>query len=140
MINMRLSEAAMATQARLAGADALFTACSIDSRSVQAGELFIALPGENFDGHAFIDAAREAGAVAALVQNNAAHDMPVLKVGDTRKAMGYLAKDWRRRFAIPLVAVTGSNGKTTVKEMLAAILSQQAPVLATKGNLNIRHY
>ena len=136
MINMRLSEAAVATQARLEGADVMFTACSTDSRSLQAGALFIALQGERFDGHAFIAAAREAGATAALVQNDSEYDMPLLKVADTRKAMGYLAGDWRRRFTLPLIAVTGSNGKTTVKEMLSAILSQQSLVLATQGNFN----
>ena len=138
MINMLLSEAAIATQAQLVGDDGMFRACSTDSRSLQAGELFIALRGENFDGHEFIHTAQEAGAAAALIQNehDSAHDIPLLKVDDTRKAMGYLAKDWRGRFPIPVIAVTGSNGKTTVKEMLLAILSQCSPVLATKGNLN----
>ncbi len=138
MIRMTLSAAAAATHARLVGSDAQFAGCSTDSRRLQAGELFIALQGENFDGHAFINEAQAKGAVAALIQQEtvADKDFPLLKTRDTRRALGALAGEWRRRFSIPVLAITGSNGKTTLKEMLLAILSQQAPVLATMGNRN----
>lgn len=137
MIGMPLSEAAAVTGGRLEGADRAFRGCGTDSRAVRAGELFIALRGARFDGHEFVAAAAAAGAGAALVDRAVpAASLPVIRVEDTLSAMGRLAADWRARFRMPLVAVTGSNGKTTVKEMLAAILSRLAPVLATRGNLN----
>lgn len=138
MITMSLSEAALATGAQLLGADGSFQGCSTDSRSLKTDELFIALRGEHFDGHDFIQAVQKNGASAAMVDRNYDDhtDLSLLQVDDTRRAMGRLAEDWRSRFGIPLIAVTGSNGKTTVKEMLQAILSQQADVLATRGNLN----
>ena len=138
MISMLLSEAANATQAQLLGDDRTFSGCSTDSRSLKTDQLFIALQGENFDGHEFISSAEKSGAAAALVQKDydLEHELALIKVADTRKAMGWLAKHWRSRLSIPLVAVTGSNGKTTVKEMLSSVLSQQESVLVTKGNLN----
>ena len=138
MISMLLSAAAAAIEARLHGEDVVFSGCSTDSRSLSAGALFIALRGERYDGHDFVAAARERGASAALVDEEGTEtgSLPLLIVPDTRTAMGRLAAHWRAGFDLPLIALTGSNGKTTVKEMIAAILSQQAPVLATRGNLN----
>jgi UDP-N-acetylmuramoyl-tripeptide--D-alanyl-D-alanine ligase len=140
---MQLADAAKVLNAGLAGADVRFSAVSTDTRSIASGDLFIALKGEKFDGAKFVAQAAEAGAVAALV--NEGSDIgqaacPVLFVPDTRIALGKLAAHWRARFDIPLAAITGSNGKTTVKEMLAAILGKHAgsseAVLATRGNFN----
>ncbi len=138
---MSLAEAAQALGAPLGGADVRFEGVSTDSRSLRPGELFVALRGERFDGHDFLDAARRAGAAAALVDRAHAGSVPLpaLAVEDTRLALGWLAKRWRARFAPVLIAITGSNGKTTTKEMLAAILRRHAGeerVLATAGNLN----
>src|SRR5262249_8305270 len=141
---MSLREASAAIGAKALGGDARFVSVSTDSRTLARGALFVALRGEHFDGHRFLDAARERGAAAAMVDEKAgqtaesAH-LPLLVVGDTRVSLGRLAAKWRDRFDIPLVAVTGSNGKTTVKEMIAAILRAHfgdARVLATEGNLN----
>jgi len=133
---MLLSTAARDLQAKLIGADVRFAGCSTDSRKIKTGEMFIALRGKHFDGHDFIDRARHSGAAAAMVEMDIGESLPQLRVTDTRLAMGQLAGLWRNGFDLRLVAVTGSNGKTTVKEMLATILSLQAPVLATQGNLN----
>lgn len=133
---MRLSEAAAMAGGRLQGIDTVFESVSADTRSLQAGALFVALRGPNFDAHDFLEAAREQGAVAALVSRPAANTLPTIQVEDTRLALGRLAAAWRGRWSIPVVAVTGSNGKTTVKEMIAAILAQRGSVLATQGNLN----
>ncbi len=143
---MTLHEAAHAIGALAQGVDAGFSAVSTDSRSIAAGDLFVALKGDTFDGHAYVAevlAHGVNGAVGALVSREfaAAHpDLPLICVTDTRLALGALAAQWRRRFTIPLIGVTGSNGKTTVKEMCAAILRAQYAgddsVLATAGNLN----
>jgi len=141
---MSVREASAAIGAKTFGGDARFVSVSTDSRTLARGALFVALRGDHFDGHRFLDAARERGAAAAMVDEEAgqtaesAH-LPLLVVGDTRVSLGRLAAKWRERFDIPLVAVTGSNGKTTVKEMIAAILRAHfgdARVLATEGNLN----
>jgi UDP-N-acetylmuramoyl-tripeptide--D-alanyl-D-alanine ligase len=137
---MRLSEAAAALGARTSGADAQFTGVSTDSRSIQPGDLFVALRGERFDGHEFLKTAA-AKAAAAMVDSNyhGEYPVPALVVNDTRRSLGSLARYWRARFVPALVAVTGSNGKTTVKEMLAGILRRHAGeqgVLYTRGNLN----
>ena len=136
MISMRLSEAGRATGATLHGADADFVGVSTDSRTLTRGELFCALRGPNFDGHEHCDAAAQGGAVGVLVEHEVGAELPALTVPDTQQALGALARAWRRRFAIPVVGITGSNGKTTVKQMLASILGVEAPVLATSGNLN----
>jgi UDP-N-acetylmuramoyl-tripeptide--D-alanyl-D-alanine ligase len=139
---MLVSEAAAALGATMVGADARFTSVSTDSRTAAAGALFIALRGERFDGHDYVGAARESGAAAAMVERVggvAAQALPLVVVGDSRLALGALAKRWRSRFEIPVVAVVGSNGKTTVKEMAAAALRAHfgdRQVLATLGNLN----
>ena len=133
---LRVQELARLLDGELTGADATFTAVSIDSRRLAAGALFVALTGPNSDGHAFIAAAREQGAVAALVSRFVADPLPQVRVTDPRLALGRLGAAWRSRFTGPLIALTGSNGKTTVKEMIAAILRQRGPTLATEGNLN----
>jgi UDP-N-acetylmuramoyl-tripeptide--D-alanyl-D-alanine ligase len=138
---MRLSEAAAALGARTSGSDALFTGVSTDSRSIREGDLFVALRGERFDGHDFLKSVAAAKAAATMVDSKYRGEylVPALVVDDTRRRLGDLARYWRARFAPALVAITGSNGKTTVKEMLAAILrkhADEAAVLATRGNLN----
>ena len=138
---MSVPDAAAMVQGRASGATAVFTGVSTDTRTVRTGELFVALRGEKFDGHAFLEQAKQAGAVAAMVDRNfsAVPPLPAIVVEDTRLALGSLAKGWRSRFQPKLIAITGSNGKTTVKEMLAAILRRHAgdsAVLATSGNLN----
>ena len=144
---MDLLAAAQAMAATLVGenssASVTFSAVSTDSRALAAGELFIALRGENFDGHEYIAAARDRGAVAAVVAADAVASLPdsglpLLVVADTRLALGALAADWRSRFTLPLIAVTGSNGKTTTKEMIASIVKAAFgdDVLVTPGNFN----
>ena len=94
-----------------------------DTRSLRAGDLFVALRGDRFDGHAFLAQAQAAGAVTALAEHGLAEaGLPGLQVADSRIALGALAAAWRRRCEGPLIAVTGSNGKTTVTQMIASIL------------------
>ncbi len=114
-----------------------------DSRTLQAGDLFVALRGERFDGNQFIAQAKALGAVAVLCEASgeaqaAAHGLPALVVPDARLALGELAIGWRSQFALPVIAVTGSNGKTTVTQMIASILRVHAGdgALSTQGNLN----
>lgn len=144
---MRLTEAAQAMDASVSGSDATFSSVSTDTRTLQRGALFVALRGARFDGHDFVRQALENGACAVMVDRNfnrqaagIADDASLLITADTRLGLGRLAAAWRNRFDIPLIAVTGSNGKTTVKEMLASILATATgdtdAVLATQGNLN----
>lgn len=144
---LTLAAAAAAVNARLVGpgADpqAAFAAVSTDSRAIGRGDLFVALRGERFDGHDFIAAVAAAGAAGAIVAEDAlpglgTPGLPLLAVADTRLALGALAAHWRAGFDLPLLAVTGSNGKTTTKEMIAAILAAAFgdAVLATRGNFN----
>jgi len=146
-MSRRLAQFAADCGGTLQGEDREFTAVSTDTRSVAHGELFVALRGPRFDGAAFAAQAQAAGAVAAVVEASAAASIganaaggagafPLILVADTQVALQQAAQAWRRRFAIPVIGVAGSNGKTTCKEMLAAILSQAGPVLATRGNLN----
>ena len=110
-----------------------------DTRSLRAGDLFVALRGERFDAHDFLPQARAAGAVAALAERGIAEaGLPGLLVDDSRIALGTLAAGWRRRYELPLIAVTGSNGKTTVTQMIAAILRawQGDGAFSTEGNFN----
>ncbi|HLA75006.1 MAG TPA: UDP-N-acetylmuramoyl-tripeptide--D-alanyl-D-alanine ligase [Gammaproteobacteria bacterium] len=136
MIAMRLSETARLLNTSYQGADVEFHGVSTDTRKLQANNLFIALHGPHFDAHDFIAQAQAQGAAAALLSKPVAASLPSLCVDDTRLALGQLASAWRQRFTLPVVAVTGSNGKTTVKEMIAAIFNQSGPVLVTQGNLN----
>jgi len=141
MSMMRLSEAARAIPAELRGEDCDFETVSTDTRTLSPRALFVALKGERYDGHEFLAEAARKQVAGALV-----HDATKLPAGltalvadDTRLALGRLAAYWRKRFSAPLVALTGSNGKTTVKEMLASILraaGSDNAVLATRGNLN----
>ncbi|MBS1188004.1 MAG: murF [Burkholderiaceae bacterium] len=131
-------------QAWIAGSrrtgDASFAGISTDSRQVQPGNLFIALRGERFDAHDFLHDIAASGAAAVVVERvPEGLTLPALIVPDTRMAFGELASHWRRQFALPMIGVTGSNGKTTVKEMIASILRAafgDGHVLATLGNLN----
>ena len=141
MAMMQLSEAAAMLGVPFAGTDAEVLRVCTDSRSIQPGDLFIALRGEKFDGGAFAAQALRQGAAGVVLDTAQAPELAAaIRVDDTRLALGRLAAAWRRRFAIPVVAITGSNGKTTVKEMLAAILrvetGSDAAVLKTEGNLN----
>ncbi len=118
------------------GQDVPFNGVCTDSRSIVPGSLFIALRGPNHDGHQHVAAAAGAGAVALLVEHSVDCVVPQIIVPDTRLALGQLAASWRQELATPLLAITGSNGKTTVKEMCAAILGEAGNTLATRGNLN----
>ena len=137
-----LVSAAQAIGARHTGGNATFERVTTDSRDLRPGDLFVGIRGDRFDGQSFADQALLAGAAGVVVEAGAKILGPharVLEVDDTRLALGRLAAFWRTRFAGPLVAITGSNGKTTVKEMLASILRQvagESGVLATAGNLN----
>ncbi len=117
-----------------------FAGVSTDSRSIAADELFVALKGPTFDGHEFLEQVRQRGAAAALVSGLMPTDVAQIVVGDTMLAYGALAQHWRSRFSLPVIALTGSNGKTTVKEMLRAVMVKHVgsadQVLATEGNLN----
>ena len=110
-----------------------------DSRSLRDGDLFVALRGEHFDAHQFLAQAKASGAVAAIAEHGlAAAGLPGLQVDDTLQALTELARGWRARVQLPLIAVTGSNGKTTVTQMIAAILKAWLAdaAFATTGNLN----
>lgn len=150
---MMISEAAQLLHTEWNGKDVLFTGVSTDSRTLEQGNLFVALVGDKYNGNQFVASAIEHGAVAALISQATDNqtlgtDVPLIRVKDTRIGLGQLAAHWRNRFAGPVVGVTGSNGKTTVKEMIASILRHDAthqsdnadeladPVLATEGNLN----
>jgi UDP-N-acetylmuramoyl-tripeptide--D-alanyl-D-alanine ligase len=143
---MTLAAAARAMKARYAGPDRLFASVSTDTRTVAGGELFFAIRGERFDGADFVADAIAHGAAAAVVASGSAsrvRGVPgerLVIVDDARLALGRLGAHWRERFTRPLLALTGSNGKTTVKEMIAAILAVASGgpdrVLATLGNLN----
>ena len=125
-----------ALDAELLGSDAHVNGISIDTRTLTSGDLYIAIQGQNFNGHDFVTAAEEAGAAAVLVHERVDTYLPQLVVKDTSIALGQLATWWASRFCIPIIAVTGSNGKTSVKEIITAILRQLGPVLSTQGNLN----
>jgi UDP-N-acetylmuramoyl-tripeptide--D-alanyl-D-alanine ligase len=139
-MNWLLSQVAEAVAGRLAGPDVALSGVFTDTRAQGAGQLFVALRGERFDAHDFLDQALAAGASALLVADGAKlpAGVPAVVVDDTRLALGRLAAAWRARFDLPVIAVTGSNGKTTTKEMIAAILKAAYgdAVLATRGNLN----
>ncbi|MCW8847140.1 MAG: Mur ligase family protein, partial [Sedimenticola sp.] len=136
MIELRLSELASAMNARLLGADASFSSVSTDTRTLQKGALFVALKGPRFDGHDYLEVAVDSGAVAVVVDHEVVVSSAQLIVADTRLAIGQMAAFWRQQSTAAVVAITGSNGKTTVKEMIAAILGYRGSVLATQGNLN----
>lgn len=109
---------------------------STDTRKLQQGDLFVALKGENFDGHEFVTKALESGAAVVLSQKELPGELPYILVKDTLKALHNLAKTYKKRFQIPFVAVTGSSGKTTTKDMVASVLKEKYKVLKTEGNFN----
>lgn len=141
-MKMMLSDCAEAVEGKLIGEDVAITSASIDTRAIQPGQLYIAIKGHNFDGNEFVDQAEEAGAIAAIVHKGVKSNLSHIVVKDTRLALAKLAGAWRCSLAehdketLSVIGITGSNGKTTVKEMVAAILSVKAPVLFTQGNLN----
>ncbi len=137
MSMMTLQQAAKILDAKLLGQGHIsFDAVSTDSRNLTAGDLFVALKGPNFDAHEFVAFAADQGAVAAIVEKRVDTELPQLLVTDCRAALGRLAAAWRSKFDGKVIGITGSNGKTTVKEMLARIMSQKGEVFATEGNLN----
>jgi len=123
----------------LASGHTRFTSVSTDTRTLKDGAVYFALRGERFDGHDFAADATARGASALVVEQRIDVDTPQLLVPNTRLALGLAAAGWRARFDLPLIAVTGSNGKTTVTQMIAAILAAaygEDGRLATRGNLN----
>ncbi|WP_445372246.1 UDP-N-acetylmuramoyl-tripeptide--D-alanyl-D-alanine ligase [Methylomonas sp. HW2-6] len=135
-MKMLLSEIARAVNGTLTGTDRSVESVSIDTRTLKPGELYLALKGKNFDGHDFIEQAQQAGAAALLVERACASDLPQIVVDNSHLALAELAGYWRRQLPVKVAGVTGSNGKTTVKEMIAAIFATQGPTLSTQGNLN----
>lgn len=141
MIHMTLAQAAEILGITTNHPSVEFRGISIDTRTLQPGNLFVAISGEHMDGHDFIEEAFKKGAVAALVSKQMKTAFPMLLVHDTTKALGQLGAVWRQSFTIPFIAVTGSNGKTTLKNMIASILvaaceGNSSQVLATQGTLN----
>jgi UDP-N-acetylmuramoyl-tripeptide--D-alanyl-D-alanine ligase len=135
MINT-LARAAASMNGTLHGDDRQFTGVSTDTRSLRADELFFALEGPNFDGLEYVDAAGARGAAGAVVKHTTDAALAQIAVDDTRLALGRLAAAWREELPAKIVGVTGSNGKTTVKELIKACLQQQGPTFATRGNFN----
>jgi UDP-N-acetylmuramoyl-tripeptide--D-alanyl-D-alanine ligase len=131
-----LGDAAQAVGGQLVGDDRPYCVVATDSRTLNPGALFVALRGPNFDGTAFVAAAAARGAIGALVERAVSGELPQVVVPDTQRALQDLARAWRADFTLPVVAVAGSNGKTTAKEMTAAILSRMGLCMATHGNLN----
>ncbi len=136
MMAWQLSEIIRCAPGQLVGEDREFSSVSTDTRTINRGALFVALTGPSFDGHDFVAAAAHSGAAAALVARRLPIDLPQVVVDDPLAALSAFARQWRRQFRIPVVAVTGSNGKTTTKELIGAILAQLGPTLVTRGNLN----
>jgi UDP-N-acetylmuramoyl-tripeptide--D-alanyl-D-alanine ligase len=131
-----LSQFAAACAGTLQGADADFSEVLIDSRAVHAGDLFLALPGVSADGHDFVAEAARAGASGAVVSRRVEAPLPQILVADVAAALARAGAAWRAAYTGTVLGVAGSNGKTTTKEMLAAILAQRGECLATRGNLN----
>jgi UDP-N-acetylmuramoyl-tripeptide--D-alanyl-D-alanine ligase len=136
MMAWRLSELVRCAPGQIVGNDCAFNSVSIDSRTLKPGALFVALSGPSFDGHDFVAAAAERGAAAAIVERPLAAQIPQIVTPDPLGALSAFAREWRRQFHIPLIGVTGSNGKTTTKELIGSILSRQGKTLVTRGNLN----
>lgn len=131
-----LSAVAIRAQGHLRGDDADFGAVGTDTRTLPTGSLFVAIKGDRFDGNKFVAAAAERGAVGAIVSELQDVSLPQIEVEDTRRAFGAMARAWRENFDIPVVAVTGSAGKTTVKELIGSILRVGRRVCVTEGSLN----
>lgn len=135
-MNATLSSAAELMQGTLHGGDRMFSGVSTDTRTVNSGELFFGLSGPNFNGGEFVAEAARKGAAGAVVTNPVDSDIAQITVDDTLAALGRLGSAWRQQHAVTVVGVTGSNGKTTLKEMIAACLAQAASTFATTGNFN----
>ena len=135
-----LAAAADSMNGTLHGSDHKFDGVSTDTRTLRRGELFVALQGPNFDGHDYVAQARDKGAVGAvvdaLVEDENAQSLAQVVVSDSKRALGQLGAAWRNQTAATVIGVTGSNGKTTLKEMTARCLATLAPTIATQGNLN----
>ncbi|WP_105900698.1 UDP-N-acetylmuramoyl-tripeptide--D-alanyl-D-alanine ligase [Vibrio gangliei] len=136
MISFNLQQLAQITSGQLVGNDAVIQSVTTDTRQVEAGSLFIALIGERFDAHDFCQQAVDSGAVALLVSRHVDCSIPQVVVNDTHQALGQLGQWMHQQASAKTLALTGSCGKTTVKEMLAAILKQKGQVLSTAGNFN----
>lgn len=136
MITMNLDEIKAILHGQLIGAEVTVSGVSIDTRTLSQGDVYIAISGEQFDGHEFIAQAEACGAVAIIVEKQVATQLPQLIVKDTRIALAELAGAVRDKLQLKVCAITGSNGKTTVKEMIAAILAVNYQVLFTQGNFN----
>lgn len=136
MIEFSLAQTAARLDGRLVGPDARYREISTDTRTLPVGALFIALRGERFDGHEFAAAAAERGAAAVVVESELPVKCPQVVVADSCLALGRIGAMWREAASARVVALTGSNGKTTLKAMIAAILSERGSVVATPGNLN----
>ena len=139
-MRLRLSGIASVLGTSLEGEEDETTGYSIDSRTVQKGDLFFAIRGPRFDGHDFVESVWEAGAAGVVADRSwvSAHDVrgPLLAVDDSAKALRRLAREARKRWGRPVIGVTGSNGKTTTKDAIAALLSERFRVAKTEGNLN----
>lgn len=133
---MTLQQLAETAALQYVGDDMPLPTISIDSRTVKAGDLFVALVGPNFDGHDYVAQAVAQGAVAVLVEREMDVTVPQLIAADTTQALGALAQHWRQQFAVPVIGLTGSCGKTTTKQMLAHIVAELGPALVTQGNYN----
>jgi UDP-N-acetylmuramoyl-tripeptide--D-alanyl-D-alanine ligase len=131
-----LAAVAREVQGSLVGADHAFGVVTTDTRTLGPGSLFVAIPGDRFDGNDFVEQALAKGAAGALVSRLSPAALPQVHVRDSRRALGLMARAWRASFGVPVVAVTGSSGKTTVKELIAAILSVSRSICVTQGNLN----
>lgn len=136
MMQCSLAQAAESMQGVLHGEDLQFRGVSTDTRTIEPGELFVALHGPNFDGNNFVVAAEKRRAAAAVVTMPVTTALPSITVDDTRLALGRLASSWRQAMPASIVGITGSNGKTTLKELIACCLSGSAKTLATHGNFN----
>jgi UDP-N-acetylmuramoyl-tripeptide--D-alanyl-D-alanine ligase len=136
MIARSAASLAERTGGLLEGADVPFETVVTDSRAVAAGDCFVALSGPRFDGHDFLEDVAAAGAAVALVTRHASVSLPQVRVADTLDALQRWAGAWRRSFTLPVVGITGSNGKTTLRALLEAVLAPLGPLLATRGNLN----
>lgn len=134
---MKLSDAAKILNGELRGEDAIFYGASTDTRSIQAGQLFFAWKGDKHDAHNFLDSIEAQGAIGAIVERyTPSVNISQIIVKDSQKALGILAKEWKKQWKGTAIALTGSNGKTTLKEMIASILREKGQTLATEGNYN----
>ena len=137
MIHMKIADLPNILNVKKTNSDQIFKGVSIDSRNTVPNNLFVAIKGKRYDGHDYIKEAIDKGAIAAVVEKfNPKLSIIQLVVADTMKALGALASNWRIKFQIPVIAITGSVGKTTVKEMIGSILSQLGSCLISQGNMN----